>query len=617
MLVSEARSACSWESAVVRFAAGATAKKLAGARNSGRRFSSIGVTRGPTRPPGHITMTQMTHQLTEMDDIAALRRYAGSADPQAFEVLAARYQAMVLAICRRTLGNEADAEDAAQETFLRLARSAKAIRSNAAAWLHSCAMNTCRDLMRRKGAAPAEQAASAMGLENVPDSGEPETARLWRDIEPLLDAALADLSDEDRDVIVARFLAGRPLNELAEQAGVAAGTMSRRVERALANLRKRLGSAALGVSAAGAGAHDVLAGVLQHGTSTYATSASVTASIAKIPLTGIGATLATTSAARNVAAIIVAASLGVGTIGASAWYLLPTKAAAITAATAFDPKAKFERPKKETEPVDLFSTSSNDQPLSNVRIDGNTMDLRVAPAPDGSWYGMVFEILECTPQKPPKGMDAKGTLKVKLTSTNFPEEPRGIDMKVIHEEVLDGSYEVRGDRIRLTQGTPQREENYFRMHWSGSRWDESKPVTAGDPTPAQLAAHKPRPSAVFEKEPLLAGTWREQPPLEIKLSEQNIYINVKGIEGTLSDRYRIIEWTAAEGYAKVQLIVARSYDPTRVGKRFKALIRKDEKGYTTATHMWTSKNMDVWPGGFDAKMDPALSVQTWKSEDAR
>jgi hypothetical protein len=85
----------------------------------------------------------------------------------------------------------------------------------------------------------------------------------------------------------------------------------------------------------------------------------------------------------------------------------------------------------------------------------------------------------------------------------------------------------------------------------------------------------------------------------------------------VADRYRIIEWTPEAGYAKVQLIAARSFDPTRVGKRFKMLIRKDEKGYTTSTHMWTSDKIDEWPSGFDEKKDTTLNVLTWKLEDER
>ena len=86
------------------------------------------------------------------DDILFLRRYASEGDARAFEAVAMRYAGMVMATCRRVLASEADAEEAAQETFLKLARHAGRIRSNAAAWLHACAMRTSVDLVRRRGA---------------------------------------------------------------------------------------------------------------------------------------------------------------------------------------------------------------------------------------------------------------------------------------------------------------------------------------------------------------------------------------------------------------------------------------------------------------------------------
>ena len=86
-----------------------------------------------------------------LEDHAALARYASTGDPTAFEVLVHRYQSMVLATCRRTLRNDSDAEDATQEAFLKLAQHAGSITSNAAAWLHACALRASLDLLRKRG----------------------------------------------------------------------------------------------------------------------------------------------------------------------------------------------------------------------------------------------------------------------------------------------------------------------------------------------------------------------------------------------------------------------------------------------------------------------------------
>jgi Fe2+ or Zn2+ uptake regulation protein len=69
-------------------------------------------------------MNQSHAQHSRLDDRTALHRFAVTGDPVAFEVLTNRHQSMVLSTCVRILRSPADAEDAAQETFLKLARNA-------------------------------------------------------------------------------------------------------------------------------------------------------------------------------------------------------------------------------------------------------------------------------------------------------------------------------------------------------------------------------------------------------------------------------------------------------------------------------------------------------------
>jgi len=67
--------------------------------------------------------------VTQMNDLEALAAYDQHRNADAFRHLVLTYQGMVYSACRRVLDNPADAEDAAQEAFLRLARNAGTIRT--------------------------------------------------------------------------------------------------------------------------------------------------------------------------------------------------------------------------------------------------------------------------------------------------------------------------------------------------------------------------------------------------------------------------------------------------------------------------------------------------------
>ena len=117
-----------------------------------------------------------TGEVLVLDDAAALDRYAKAGDPRAFEVLVHRYQAMVVHTCQRVMKSSTDAEDAAQETFLKLARRAGEIRSNVAAWLHACALRTSIDLLRARGT----QRRAEAGVVDVDAQTSDDVERTWR-----------------------------------------------------------------------------------------------------------------------------------------------------------------------------------------------------------------------------------------------------------------------------------------------------------------------------------------------------------------------------------------------------------------------------------------------------
>ncbi len=177
------------------------------------------------------TASQTDHEL--LDDFRRRR------DESAFEELLRRHGPMVRAVCRRTLG-EHDADDAFQATFLVLVRRADSVRRGAplANWLCGVAYRTARQALRdRLRRWRRERTVTALPEVSISDR-PPEEVR------PRLDAALQGLPEKYRVPLILCDLEGRSRSEAASQLRLAEGTLSSRLARARALLRRRLGGAA-------------------------------------------------------------------------------------------------------------------------------------------------------------------------------------------------------------------------------------------------------------------------------------------------------------------------------------------------------------------------------------
>lgn len=212
-----------------------------------------------------------------MTDIDALRRYADRGDPKAFEHLVRQYQAMVLAMCRRRLSNPDDVDDAVQETFVKLAKNARRIRSNVAAWLHRCALNTALDLVRKNTIRRKHEAVPSVVVQ-----GEQDTE--WAEIRQHLDEAINALNKDQKRLIVEHFFLGRTQSDLAEVLGVSQSSIHRRIQRAVQHLRQQLHRRGVVVTAA------ALSGFCVTATANAAVGPVLSANLAKIGLAGVGLT---------------------------------------------------------------------------------------------------------------------------------------------------------------------------------------------------------------------------------------------------------------------------------------------------------------------------------------
>ena len=138
--------------------------------------------------------------MTVEDPDGELVRRAGLGETAAVQALVARKLGRVLSLAERMLGDRAEAEDVAQEAFLRVWRIAPRWRPGAAkfdTWLHRVTLNLCLDRLRRRRERPAADPPDS------PDPGPaPDRGLIAADVGRRVRAALRDLPSRQRLAIV-------------------------------------------------------------------------------------------------------------------------------------------------------------------------------------------------------------------------------------------------------------------------------------------------------------------------------------------------------------------------------------------------------------------------------
>lgn len=138
------------------------------------------------------------------DPDAELVLRAGAGDAAACTQLVDRHLGKVMALAGRMLGNAADAEDAAQEVFLKVWQSARSWRPRDArfsTWLYRVTLNLCHDKLRRR-----RPQADAEELATLPDRAPQADSLLQRDaVASAVTAALAQLSERQREALVLTY----------------------------------------------------------------------------------------------------------------------------------------------------------------------------------------------------------------------------------------------------------------------------------------------------------------------------------------------------------------------------------------------------------------------------
>jgi RNA polymerase sigma factor (sigma-70 family) len=175
-----------------------------------------------------------------MDDSELLRTYLDDRSQQAFTQLVERYVGIVYSTAlRRCSGSPEQAKDVTQIVFIRLAQKARSLlrHPTLAGWLHRSAALEAASTQRAEMRRQQRETAAA----SHPDwSGAGSDVVEWEQLSPLLDEALLELSEHDREAIVLRFFANKPFAAMGAQLGLAENAARMRVDRALIRLRARL-----------------------------------------------------------------------------------------------------------------------------------------------------------------------------------------------------------------------------------------------------------------------------------------------------------------------------------------------------------------------------------------
>ena len=188
-------------------------------------------------------------------DFALVRRF-NSGDESAFVEIMTRYREKIFAIALSLLRNHADAEEIAQDTFVRAHRGLARFRgdSSLATWLHRIAVNLARNrywyFFRRRRHATlsldctlnADSTATLADL-IADEVADPAHEAVTSEFAALIAACMEKLEPRHREILTLRNVLHRSYDEIAVTLGISVGTVKSRIARARQNLRTLLAEA--------------------------------------------------------------------------------------------------------------------------------------------------------------------------------------------------------------------------------------------------------------------------------------------------------------------------------------------------------------------------------------
>jgi len=175
----------------------------------------------------------------EAGDIALVRRVQ-KGDKAAFDALVLKYQHKVLKLVQRYVRNPAEAEDIAQEAFIKAYRALPAFRGESAfyTWLYRIAINTAKNALVASRRRPVsydldlQDGSQLQAQTRLADAETPEALALTDEIRRTVNESIEALPDDLRLAIVLRELEGMSYEEIAKTMECPVGTVRSRIFRA-------------------------------------------------------------------------------------------------------------------------------------------------------------------------------------------------------------------------------------------------------------------------------------------------------------------------------------------------------------------------------------------------
>lgn len=191
----------------------------------------------------------MTTNVTNADDTdQELVRRVQAGDQTAFNLLVLKYQHRVLKLVGRFVNDAAEAEDVAQEAFLKAYRALASFRGDSAfyTWLYRIAINTAKNALVSQRRRPVDFDLDLQDPDQydrqakLKEADTPEGVLLTDEIRTVVEEAMEQLPEDLRTAIVLRELEGLSYEEIAEAMDCPVGTVRSRIFRAREAIDKKL-----------------------------------------------------------------------------------------------------------------------------------------------------------------------------------------------------------------------------------------------------------------------------------------------------------------------------------------------------------------------------------------